>query len=225
MAIDIHQFLEDVYWHSLGTNLVHDLTEGTELKMSRMKLDVHIVEERKPKIFVYADAEQVRSAVLFPQEWTGALAFYDYNIILIPVGPDDLEWGKRTLAHEITHLLVREATFGPFGDIPTWLSEGLATYAKGGLMPHEQEALDQVIASNELLSVRSLGSGFPADPERAQRAYAQSYSLVSYLIDTHGWAKMRRLLSVFKEGSTYDNALKEVYAFDTDGLEESGEHT
>ncbi len=68
--------------------------------------------------------------------------------------------------------------------------------------------------------MRSLGSSFPADPDRASLAYAQSLSLVSYLVDTYGWNKMRELIALFKEGSTYDNALKEVYTFDTDGLEE-----
>ncbi|GAI36823.1 unnamed protein product, partial [marine sediment metagenome] len=106
----------DIYWHSLGTSLVKELTEGVESRLARVKLDVLIPEERKPKVFVYPDAEELRSAVLFTQEWTGALAFWDYNIILIPVRSDNLEWAKRTLAHEITHLLVRDVTFGPFGD-------------------------------------------------------------------------------------------------------------
>ena len=158
--------------------------------------------------------------MLFTQEWTGALAFSDYNIILIPVRPATVEWSKRTLAHEITHLLVREATFGPFGDIPTWLNEGLAEYAEGEMDQYHRQALDDAIKEDKLLSVRSLGSGFPADPDQASLAYAQSNSLVSYLVDTHGWAKMRELLAIFKEGATYDNALKKVYAFDTSGLEE-----
>ncbi len=31
---------------------------------------------------------------------------------------------------------------------------------------------------------------------------------------------MQELLALFKEGSTYDNALQKVYGFDTDGSEE-----
>ena len=31
---------------------------------------------------------------------------------------------------------------------------------------------------------------------------------------------MRELLAVFKEGSTYDNALQKVYSFNIEGLEE-----
>lgn len=210
----------DIYWHSLGASLVKELTEGVETRLSRMKLEVDIPEERKPKIFVYPTAEELRSAVLFTQEWTGALAFWNYNIILIPVRSDNLEWAKRTLAHEITHLLVREATFGPFGDIPTWLNEGLAQYAEGEMEEYQYEILNRAIEEDELISVRSLGSGFPADPEQARLAYAQSLSLVSYLVDTYGWSDMREILAIFKEGSTYDNALQKVYSFNISGLEE-----
>ena len=71
-----------------------------------------------------------------------------------------------------------------------------------------------------LLYKRSLGSSFPVDPEQASLAYAQSLSIVSYLVETYGWAKVRELLTTFKEGSTYDKALQKVYGFGTDGLEE-----
>ena len=210
----------DIYWYSLGANLVKELTEGVESRLSRVKLEVSIPDDRKPKVFVYPSAEELRSAVLFTQEWTGALAFWDYNIILIPVRSDNLEWAKRTLAHEITHLLVREVTFGPFGDIPTWLNEGLAQYAEGEMEEYQCEILNRAIKEDKLISVRSLGSSFPADPDQARLAYAQSLSLVSYLVETYGWADMRELLVVFKEGSTYDNALQKVYSIDIQGLEE-----
>jgi len=115
---------------------------------------------------------------------------------------------------------VREATFGPFGDIPTWLNEGLAQYAEGEMEEYQYEILNRAIEEDELISVRSLGSGFPADPEQARLAYAQSLSLVSYLVDTYGWSDMREILAIFKESSTYDNALQKVYSFNISGLEE-----
>lgn len=40
------------------------------------------------------------------------------------------------------------------------------------------------------------------------------------ILKSYEWAKMRELLAMFKEGSTYDKALQEVYSFDTNGLEE-----
>ena len=45
-------------------------------------------------------------------------------------------------------------------------------------------------------------------------------SLVRYLRLSFGWDRMRQLLAVFKEGSTSDDALEQVYGFDSDGLDE-----
>jgi len=84
----------------------------------------------------------------------------------------------------------------------------------------QRQVLDNAIKEDKLISVRSLGSSFPAGPEQARLAYAQSLSLVSYLVDTYGWAEMRELLAVFQAGSTYDNALQQVYSFDIGGLTE-----
>jgi hypothetical protein len=67
--------------------------------------------------------------------------------------------------------------------------------------------------------VRSLCSAFSAQTEEAHLSYAQSYSLVEYLLGNYGQDKMLDLLTLFKEGATYDEALSEVYDFDIDGLD------
>jgi hypothetical protein len=42
---------------------------------------------------------------------------------------------------------------------------------------------------------------------------------VEYLLDNYGQDKMLDLLALLKQGSTYDEALTEVYGFDMDGLD------
>ncbi|MBT4510767.1 MAG: hypothetical protein HOC20_00965 [Chloroflexi bacterium] len=210
----------DLYYHDRDSSFGQELTDGIEEKLTRIELDVDIPEDRKIQIFVYADTDEFQSAVLFLQEWTGGVAFTQYNIIVYGIRPDQLDWGKRTLAHEITHILVEEATFGPFGDLPTWLNEGLAEYAEGEMSEHYKDVLATAIINDELISVTSLCSGFPANPDKATLAYTQSSSLVTYLVETYGWEKMRGLLEIFKDGSTYDNALEEVYSFNIKGLED-----
>jgi len=75
------------------------------------------------------------------------------------------------------------------------------------------------ILEDELISVRSLCSPFSAYYEIACLSYAQSYSLVEYLLDNYGQDRMLELLTILKQGSTYDEALTEVYGFDIDGLD------
>ena len=169
--------------------------------------------------FIYADAEDVRGAILFAQEWTGGLAFGSHNILLITISPERVEEEIGGLVHELTHLLIQELTFNCFRGLPPWLNEGLATYAEGPLAPYQQSALDRAAAEDTLITLRSLSSSFPASHRGADLSYAQSQSLVAYLIDIYGWPKMRELLAVFQEGSTYDDALLQVYGFSMDALD------
>jgi hypothetical protein len=138
---------------------------------------------------------------------------------LIALNSSILEWAKGALPHEITHLLVAESVFGLFGDIPVWLNEGLAEYVEGQMTQTYQDILNDAATNKKLISIRSLASGFSTDSTQAYLSYAESHSIVSYLIEKYGWDKMRRLLDIFREGSTYDKALLAVYGFDTNGLD------
>ena len=74
--------------------------------------------------------------------------------------------------------------------------------------------LNEAAAENKLISVRSLSSPFSAHAEEAVLSYAQSYSVVDFLISAYGPGKMLELLNTFSEGSSYDGALSRVYGFD-----------
>ena len=110
-------------------------------------------------------------------------------------------------------------TLNPYGGMPTWLDEGLAMYTEGALLPYYEACLNMAVSENRLISVRSLASPFSAYAEEAAISYAQSYSLVEFLISSYGQSKMLELLNTFKQGSTYDGALEKVYGFDMDGLD------
>jgi len=207
------------FWHDQTEAMINELLGEVQSRLERIQLDVSIPPERKPKVLIYRSSEELKDAILFEQEWTGAIAYSDFNIILTAVSIDSLEWAKGALPHEITHLLVREATFGPFGDMPLWLNEGLAEHAEGKMPDYLQNMLSRAIREKSLISVRSLSSGFPTDPAGAYLAYAESSSIVAFLLEEYGWEQIRQLLAAFKDGATYDAALLQVYSFDTAGLE------
>jgi hypothetical protein len=209
----------DEYFLNQPADLLDELAKGVQSNLSRIELNVSIPEERRIKVLLYDSYDQVRSSGLFNQQWMGGGAYPNYNIIVMVLTPETLDWARGALPHEITHLLVGEAVFGPFGDIPHWLSEGLAGYAEGDIEPDEQGSLLKASHDGKLLSIRTLSSSFPADSAQANLAYIESHSIVTYLIDTCGWAKMRELLSVYKDGSTNDNALRIAYSMNTTGLE------
>jgi len=80
------------------------------------------------------------------------------------------------------------------------------------------DILDAAFKDDALISLQSLSGSFPAGTQQARLAYAESLSIVCYLIEKHGWENMNDLLRTFQEGSTEDKALLKVFGVDTSGL-------
>jgi hypothetical protein len=205
------------YWYAGGNSFGRRLADSVRDVLANLHLGRDLT--TPVKAFVYESADDLRGAVLFPQSWTGGLAFTSHNILLITVDPGEFDTDISGMIHELAHLLVSELTFNCFGDLPTWLEEGLAMYAEGDLTDYQRISLEAAIASDDLISLRSLNSSFPADHSGAHLSYVQSWSLVDYLITAYGWPKMQSLLNMFAEGATYEQAIKRIYRMDLDGLQ------
>jgi hypothetical protein len=208
-----------LFWYTGGDSFARELMDACQEGLARLTQDIGTYPERPIKIYIYASDSDLKGAMISSNEWSGGVAFTDFGIIAISISLSELDWGKKALVHELTHLVVRQATFSPYGQLPLWLDEGLATYNEGELDPVLRSYLEEAILEDELISVRSLCSPFSAYSEKAYLSYAQSYSLVEYLLDNYGQDKMLDLLALLKQGSTYDEALTEVYGFDMDGLD------
>jgi hypothetical protein len=208
-----------LFWYEGDDSFARELMDVCEEGLARLTQDIGAYPERPIKIYIYASTDDLKGAMIFPQEWTGGVAFTAFSTIAIGISPTRLDWGKRALVHELTHLVVHQATFSPYGQLPLWLDEGLAMHNEGDLDPVLRSYLEEAISKDELISVRSLCSPFSAYSEKAGLAYAQSYSLVEYLLENYGQDKMLDLLAILKQGSRYDEALTEVYGFDIDGLD------
>ncbi len=208
-----------LFWYEGSDSFAQELMDACEEGLTKLTQDIGTYPERPIKIYIYASTSDLQGAMISSQEWTGGVAFTDFGIIAIGIPPSELDWGKGALVHELTHLIVRQATFSPYGQLPIWLDEGLAMYNEGELDPDFRSCLEGAILKDELISVRTLCSPFSAYPEKACLSYAESYSLVEYLLDNYGQGKMLNLLALLKQGSTYDEALTEVYGFDIDGLD------
>lgn len=209
----------NLHWYSGDQAFAQDLLTAAEIGLARLENDAGLHPEQPIHLYIYANTDDMKDAILYEPTWTGGMAYADHDIVIIGISQRDLEWGRTTIAHELTHVLVGHLTFSCLGDVPTWLSEGLAVYAEGELDPASRSQLDQAIASDQLLSVRSLSGGFSEIPSRAYLSYSQSYSLVRFLIETYGQDSMNSLLIALRDGSTIDEALLQVYGFEVDGLE------
>jgi hypothetical protein len=208
-----------IYWYQGDDSFARELMAKAQQALGRLAEDTGAYLEKPANLYIYASAGDLRGGMIYPQEWTGGVAFTRYGTMAIGIASSNINWGKRAIAHELTHLVIHQMTLNPYNDLPTWLDEGLAMRTEGMLGPEFTVYLSQAIAEDSLISVQSLSSPFSAYAEEATLSYAQSYSLVEFLIASYGQSKMLELLNTFSQGSGYDAALEKVYGFDMDGLD------
>jgi hypothetical protein len=208
-----------LYWYSGDDQFARNLADAGEEALSRLLQMTGVEIDSKIHIYIYANSDEMQSATLFAPDWSGGLAFAEHRTVLAAIDPASLDWGKRVVAHELTHVIIGRYTFSCIESVPIWLNEGLAMNTEGELEDYYVTLLEDAIEDDDLQSVRELGEIFSNDPTRARLAYAQSYSLVSFLIDEYGQEKMLSLLDAFRDGMPEDPALMGTIGLDRDGLE------
>lgn len=183
------------------------------------KNDAGLTTDSPINIYIYRNQDDLKEAILYEPSWVGGEAFAEENIVILSTSGDE-NWDKTSVVHELTHVLVGHFTFSCLGDVPQWLDEGLAVYSEGPQGTQFGSALQEAIQADTLLSVRSISGSFSEVSDKADLSYAESYSIVNYLIQTYGQQKMTALLSAFRDGATTDEALQQTYGFNIDGLED-----
>jgi hypothetical protein len=209
-----------LYWYKGDKEFAEELLFAAVEGLDRLDKNTGAGVTDPIEIYIYANSSDLQSAMIFPQTWTGGVAYPSYNCIAIGISTSNLDWGLRTIVHELTHLVIHRMTYNPYLDLPVWLDEGLAMYMEGPLTDTFNFYLRRAVENDTLLSIRSLASPFSAYADQSYLSYAQSHSLVSMLIDVYGREKMLELLTVMANGIGYDEALDAVYGFDMDGLDE-----
>ena len=207
-----------LYWYEGDDSFAEELMAAAQKALAQLYEDAGAQLKKPVDLYIYANAQELQQALMFPQQWTGGQAFPRYNKIAIGIATYMIDWGKRAIIHELTHLVTHQMTFNPYSNLPTWLNEGLSMYAEGDLEAVYQVYLEQAITQDNLISVRSLASPFSAYAATSYLSYAESHSIVSYLIGEYSQQSMSELLDTFQQGSTADGALLNVYGFDMDTL-------
>ncbi len=198
------------------------LLEAAASGLDLLEEDLGIELQEDVTFYIYGSSADMREAVLSIQDWAGGVAFPEYSTILMGVPPSLAEsWGKPTVRHELAHLAL--GRFGQNcvgGHRPTWLEEGLATYAEGEPGGSVLDNLEQATKQNSFAPLRSLNGPFPAHGDDAGSAYSQSYSTVKFLREEYGKEKLQDLLLLLAQGESYDDALEQIYGQNVDSIEQ-----
>ena len=208
-----------IRWYRGDDSFARTLLGTADAGIRQLQASTGILPSQPVEVHVYADSAAMREAIVFSQEWAGGIAYPSYGQVSIGIDAGNLDWGKRAMVHEMSHVVLAQATFFCGATVPAWLNEGLAVYNEGAEEPLPARTLRQAVAEDTAFSVRGIAGAFPTSQDGALLAYAQSRSLVAFLVDTYGPPRMNALLTAFSELGSIDRSLERVYGFDTDGLD------
>lgn len=210
-----------LHWYEGDQTFAIDLAKAAYSGLQFNETNSGLKAQALIDIYIYADTNDLKDAVLYEPSWTAGQAFPAQDIVILGISEHDLDWGRDAIVHEVTHVLVGHLTFSCVGDVPTWLNEGLAIYSECELDDSSQRYLEDALQSDTLLTVRSLSAGFSEVSDKAYLSYSQSYSITNFLIETYGQQKMTALLVGLRDGLPVDEALSQTYGFNIDGLEDA----
>ena len=158
------------------------------------------------------------SDILNVPSW--AAAIYDGKIRIpfqyASMNIDELE---SIIRHELTHALIHRMAGN---NVPAWIHEGIAQYKDGVDDTAVNEVLKQAVATNALIPISYLKSGFVSfkeDKVKVKIAYAESLGFIQYLIDNYGFYTIIDMLNNFNNYTSLDELFTSVYRIDINQLE------
>jgi hypothetical protein len=194
-----------------GSQVVQDSSGLSEQSYSTVMTDTGLnsfLPRGMYEIVIYGSQDEYRKKTGQP-DWSAG----------VTVGNSIYTWYSPVLngilAHEMTHLIWFEYMNGRLSDQQRWINEGLAVYEEskarnrgyelfGGLLPTLRTApipIDQL-------------ENMAPNTERAYDAslwYAESESLVRFMIERGGRIGFGQFLAAVRQGETFDAAIYDAY--------------
>jgi len=156
------------------------------------------------RIYVYPSADDLRAALrLTGRDWVGGHAHPDLGVILVSAtnprtAAIELE---KTIPHELSHMLLYEATGANYGAIPIWFDEGLATLFEEAANGDYETILEEAVITNSTIPFAELCQSFPTESSKALIAYAQSSSFIRYIQAEYGNFAILQMIRALADGA------------------------
>jgi len=215
------------------------LAEYAKDVLEKSRFEIGLDLEAYPKdpviIEIYPDMESFTLASTLPAanvEKTGVVGICKFNRIMIlspRLLPKGYTWAD-TLAHEYVHYLV---FIKSHNRVPVWLHEGIAKYEEKRwkekssyvISPFYETILSEALNNGALVPIEKMHPSLAMleSAREAQLAFAQSGTMVSYLVDNWGKEALVNLIESIKETDDYQAAIETVTELEFPGFYDSWE--
>jgi len=174
------------------------------------------------RVFIYPTSEDLQAALQASQiSWIAGHANSKLGIILVTIapGPEQRMEMERQIPHEIMHMVESQAAGDGYANLPTWLTEGVASLAELYPNPDFQRSLSKAAESGTLIPLNMLCGGFSREASSAFLSYAESISFVRFLSERFGSSGLQTLIQKYQDGLGCSEGLQAAYGESFDQLE------
>ncbi|MGI8854541.1 MAG: peptidase MA family metallohydrolase [Thermomicrobiales bacterium] len=211
-----------LWWYSGDDAFGKDVIDTAARAVDTLKKTFNVTGDRPIRILIYANARDLRVA-LPPNsaEWIGGGASTELGIIHAAIGPGRSSASeiRRIIPHEISHMIVYQASLNPYNHPPLWLDEGLAVHNQETPDVRFRPLVKDAVDNGKLIPLRALNSPFPLSADQALLSYAESESVVNYIINTYGSKTIGALVAAFKDELSYEQVVQKVFKESIDDLD------
>lgn len=166
--------------------------------------------DERAKIYIYEDQEDFIASAQAANWSHGYASVREKTVRTFPSAHGFFD---SLLPHELGHIIFREFV-GPYINVPGWFEEGVAMYQEKGKRWGANQAVRTAIADGKFIPLNELSLmnlAYNTDKDLVTLFYAESASVVYYLITEFGDYKFVRLCRKLKEKKSFEQALMETY--------------
>ena len=128
---------------------------------------------------------------------------------------------RQTAQHELAHIILHHR-FGQMhpADQPRWLHEGFAQLASQELSPGQRQILGEAVRGDRLLDIEAMELAFNGASEEVALAYAQAFTLVSYLHGLRPDGGLAELARTLEQTGDLERAFIRTYGLTRQQIEQ-----
>ncbi len=194
-----------IHWSGEGDTVGREARAAVLDSLSTIESVIPVSRPDPLKIYIYPSADDLRSGLrLSGRDWVGAHAHPELGVILVAADGASTASSElaRSIAHELAHLYVYEATGEGHDSVPLWLDEGIASMVEGAAgNPNYATRLAEAVSSGETFDLADLCYTLPAGADDALLAYAQSTAFVNFLQREYGDQALPRIIAAIADGA------------------------
>ena len=198
-----YSFFDVRYQSGLSPSAAKNLRKYLEEVRNEVGRDFRYFPRHKLVVLAYSQKgfDQVASG-RGPGWWA---AFYDGKI-RVPLSDSGLDDLKPTLVHEYTHAVVHDLANGR---CPRWMNEGMAEYQEAKVRMPRLHLLRIAAQKDKLIPLEDLSDALvTSNHVKGALAYEQSYSLIAYISQKHGFSSLTRIIEHLAHRKTEDEAFQ-----------------